>query len=242
MRKTLIIISSLLLLSFGFYLLTPKIIKMYACAEGGGMYSWKNDNCAYPEDFEVTCDAFIFDSNKEQADSLKTYYLQLKNSTENRKLLEQLYFCSFPKTFNQMENIFGYNDSTGAAPLYVSGLDYIKLFNSLQFIPKTQYYKRYINININGYWQADNIQGAFGIESKFVNDNKFMCQTLDSYSENDIKSVFRFMFDGPHPKNKSNETLYKKLKTNIDSTNQKISLLLTEAYEEVIKTEDGHGH
>ena len=139
-----------------------------------------------------------------------------------------------------MVSIFGYTDLAKTTKIYYNGREYINAFKKLESIPKIQLYKKYIDININGYYLADNIQGAFGIENQLLNDCKTICNVLDEYTENEIKSVFRFIFDSTHPKNQHNEDLYEKLKVEIDSTNKKLSHLLTESYKEIIAKDDGH--
>jgi hypothetical protein len=242
MRKALIItIVSILIVGICMYSLTPKVIKMYACAESAGTYSWKENECLFPDEFVINCFAFIFDNDQQRADSLKAYYIKLQEKeSADKRLWEQLYFCTFPSTFEQMVNIFGYTDLAKTTKLYYNGLEYINAFKKLESIPKIQLYKKHIDININGYYLADNIQGGFGIDSQLLNDSKTICNVLDEYTETEIKSVFKFIFDSLHPKNQHNEDLYKKLKIEIDSKNKKLSHLLTESYKEIISKDSGH--
>ena len=45
-KKDLVIILFILLnLAIGAYFLLPRVIMMYACAEGGGKYVWKESRC-----------------------------------------------------------------------------------------------------------------------------------------------------------------------------------------------------
>ena len=62
-----------------------------------------------------------------------------------------------------MEQIFGYDEKSGPAPLYSNGDEIIEHFKSLTSIPRGRYYDKYIGINVDGNWQADNIRDAFGL-------------------------------------------------------------------------------
>ena len=157
---------------------------------------------------------------------------------------EQKFFCSFPNSFKGMQSVFGYDDENGAAPLYdyPKGENVIQYFSQLESIPDSTYYDKYIRINIDGIWEADNIREAFGFANRLIQDTKNACKILSTFSDKEIKSVFRFIFDGPHPRNEYNEKLYDNLKPEIDSHNERLSRLLTESYEKLMAEDDGHGH
>lgn len=116
----------------------------------------------------------------------------------------------------------------------------IGFFSELKSIPYEEYYKKYININIGGNWQADNIQAAFGFQYRLLNDTKEACSVLSLYKDKEIKSVFRFLFDGPHPKNEHNSTLYNTLKPKIENQDKRLGRLLTEAYKELMAEDHRH--
>lgn len=201
------------------------------------------------------CSEIDFKSPQERSDSLVAFMEKAKssNSTEKSKW-EQRFFCAFPNSFERMQAIFGFDDDNGGAPLYSTDnpthdyrdkqifSDVIGFFSELKSIPDTAYYKKYIRININGYWEADNIQGAFGLQSRLLNDTKNACEVLLTFSDQEIKSVFRFIFDGPHPKNEYNKNLYEQLKPAVDNQDERLSRLLTQAYNELMTEDDGHGH
>jgi len=203
----------------------------------------------------VDCSDINFNSAKQQADSLLVFYIKATDSSlTNRIKWEQKFFCAFPKSFKGMQSLFGYDDENGAAPLYSIESntysytdqhimsDLIGFFSELKSIPDSTYYEKYVQINIDGHWEADNINEAFGFYYRLINDTEDACETLSKFSDKEIKSVFRFVFDGPHPTNEYNEKLYKNLKPEIDSQNKRLSRLLTESYNELMAEDDGHGH
>ncbi|MCA9761313.1 MAG: hypothetical protein KC463_07370 [Streptococcus sp.] len=194
---------------------------------------------------KVNCTDFAYNSAEQQADSLLAFMEKSQNSSsENQIMWEQKLFCSFPNSFNEMQVVFGYNDKNGAAPLYdyPKGENVIQYFSQLESIPDSIYYDKFVRINIDGIWEADNIREAFGFANKLLKDTKNACEVLSTFSDKQIISVFRFIFDGPHPKNEMNEWTYKKLKQKINSQNERLSRLLTESYEELMAEDDGHGH
>ena len=203
----------------------------------------------------IDCIGLVFNSPEQRADSLLVFMEKAINSSlADRIKWEQKFFCAFPTSFKDMQSLFGYDDENGAAPLYLRGNetysyadrhimnDVIGFFSGLELIPDSIYYDKYVRINIDGYWEADHIQEAFGFSYRLMSDTKDACKALSTFSDKEIKSVFRFIFDGPHPKNDSNENLYESLKTKIGSQDNRLSLLLTESYEELMAEDDGHGH
>lgn len=193
----------------------------------------------------LSCTDFDFNSTEQQADSLLIFMEKAKDSSLTDQIIwKQKFFCAFPNSFKEMQAIFGFDNSNGAAPLYdyPKGANVIQYFSQMESIPDSIYYDKYIKINIDAIWQADNIRGAFGFANKLLEDTENGCKELSKFSDNEIKSVFRFIFDGPHPKNEYNEKLFENLKGEIDRQNKRLSLLLKESYKKLIAENDGHGH
>ncbi len=194
---------------------------------------------------KVNCTNLAFNSVEQQADSILAFMEKAKDSiSANRIIWEQKFFCAFPNSFKGMQAVFGYDDKKGAAPLYnyPKGENLIQYFSRLESIPDSTYYDKYVRINIDGVWEADNIREAFDFANRLTTDTENVCKVLSMFSDKEIKNVFRFIFDGPHPKNEYNEKLYKNLKSEIDSHNERLSRLLTESYEKLMAEDDGHGH
>lgn len=193
----------------------------------------------------INCTEFEFNSLKQQADSLVAFMEKATYSSLTERILwEQKFFCAFPNSFKEMQAVFGYDNENGAAPLYdyPIGTNIIQFFSQLESIPDATYYDKYIRINIDSIWEADNIREAFYFANRLIDNTEKACKVLLIFSDKEIKSVFRFIFDGPHPKNDYNEKLYENLKPKIDSHNKRLSRLLTESYENLMTEDDGHGH
>lgn len=190
-----------------------------------------------------TCTSFVFRSVEERSDSMVVFMNRAKGSDlETKQKWDQMFFCSFPGSFNEMESLFGYKAKGGPAPLYdyPLGANVIQYFSQLTTIPDSIYYKKYVEININGIWQADNIREAFGLATRLSSQTKSVCEVLSEYSDDEVKSVFHFIFDGPHPKHKRNEELYSDLKLKIDQVDKRLSKLLTDSYNMLMARGDIH--
>lgn len=186
----------------------------------------------------IDCSLYKFKNAKEQADTLSKYFDKNQVATDER------FFCAFPNSFKEMQVVFGFDDKNGSAPLYdyPNGENMIKYFAKLNSIPKDTYYDKYINICLDGVWEADNIREAFGFADRLTNDTEAACLSLAKRTDKEIKSVFHFIFDGPHPKNEYNEKIYTELLPILIKQDERLGKLLKEAYNKVITEDDGHGH
>jgi hypothetical protein len=202
----------------------------------------------------VDCSEINFNSAEQQGDSLLSYYKKATDSTLiTRMKWEQKFFCAFPNSFKGMQSIFGYDEKSGAAPLYSIEnnthsysdryimSDVIGYFSVLESIPDSTYFEKYVRINIDGYWEADNISEAFGFHNRLINDTKAASKALSQFTNEEVRSVFRFIFDGPHSKNEYNEEIFEILKQKIKQ-NERLGNLLNEAYSTLTAKDDGHGH
>jgi hypothetical protein len=189
------------------------------------------------------CSDFSFSTAREQSDSLLVFMERAKSlNSINRQIWEHKFFCAFPGSFERMQAVFGYDSEKGAAPLYEKGQNVIQYFINLESIPDSIYFGKCVRINIDGVWEADNIAEAFGFSHRLLKNTDNACKALSKFSYKEIESVFRFIFDGPHPKNDYNENLYKNLITKIDIQDNRLSRLLTQAYENLMAEDNGHGH
>lgn len=203
----------------------------------------------------IDCTHFRFSSTEQQSDSLLTFYMNATDSSlTNRIEWEQKFFCAFPSSFKEMQSLFGFDNENGPAPLYLTDgntyrytnrqimSDVIGFFSELQSIPDYAYYEKYIRINIDGYWEGDNISEAFGFHHRLINNTEAVSLVLTDFSDEEIRSVFRFMFDGPHPNNEYNEEIFESVKPRITEQNERLGNLLHEAYSTIMAEDDGDGH
>jgi len=146
-----------------------------------------------------------------------------------------------------MKKLFGHDDNKGAAPLYKYEIELdsevrsmIGFFYDLKHVDKEQHYNKCIDICIGGKWEGDNIGYGFGIGAKLEYDTKTIVLIIAKRTDKEIKSVFYFIYDGPHPEpwGKYEEATYQK----ISHINSKVAELMKQAYEELLAADDGHGH
>jgi hypothetical protein len=188
-----------------------------------------------PED-TLECSNFKFKDANQRADTLKKYAM-----VDDPVAVER-FFCAFPNSFKEMEDLFGFSEKNRGAPLYnyEDGAAILEYFKNLTTIPKADYYNKYINICVGGVWEADHIVHAFDFEDKLINDTHVACTELSKRTDEDIASVFRFIFDGPHPQNLRSKVIYKRLLPRLNSYSARLGKLLTRSYKQVMRTTHGH--
>ena len=189
-----------------------------------------------------------FNSVEEQAKKIKKHHQALLKETGEEKLKEErLFFEAFPNSFDKMQKLFGFDNKNGAGPLYdyeisndmeLKGV--ISTFSELTGINKKDYYTKYINICVNGNWKGDNIAEGFGLDNKLYRQTEDVIEVLRLRSKKEIRSVFRFLFDGPHPDNRMES--FKNLHDKIKSVDSSMAKLLKQEYEKLLEEDDGHGH
>lgn len=181
-----------------------------------------------------------YDINK-KANLLTEYYNDLKNiSKEEKQRVEKLFFCVFPSSYKEMDLLFGVDYYTGKGPLYDNGMPIIEYFNQISTVPKDIYYEKFISMCVDGVWQADNMDGGFGFKQKLLNDTKECCKQLSKRTDEEIKSVFYYLFDEPHPNNQYSRKVYLKVKQAIAKEDERLLSLLQKTYNELISEDHSH--
>ncbi len=199
----------------------------------------------------IVCKEQVYWSLQSRADSLTYFMMQALAESDSSMYWKGKFFCAFPNSFREMEELFGFvNDEP--APLYYSPEERLFEFervysNEIAFFitlnksiaPKI-YYDKYISININGNWQADNIGDAFQFHDEILKNPNSVIPVLLNYSDAEIKSVFTFIYDGPHPDNEYNDHIYHSLVKVLDSKSDRLSILMKESFEELMGKDHSH--
>jgi len=201
-------------------------------------------NINVAEEKEISCSDLTNHHIQEKADFLLEHCnkMNLIKNVEEKVKVERLFLCAFPSNFEEMEYMFGFYNETGKGPLYLApnGRNVINCFKNLSSIPKYEYYDRYINICVNGVWQADNIRKGFGIGDKLKNDTEEICKQLSKKTDEEIQSVFHFIFEGPHPINDINKRIYEEISPKIGQQDERLEKLLRQTYEEMMAKDYSH--
>ena len=176
------------------------------------------------------------DSIALQARQLKRLYLlSTASSKEVSYNYRQQFFKEFPNDFNQLLNLYGYDDKNSKPSiLYDEAPNHIlKLFNSLSDINDTLYYRKIIQVSIGGHWDADAVNYfQHGLRERVLDKTELTVYLLSHIPEDKIKSFWYFYFDGVHPEKQIPEQLLR-----IKSIDSKIYGLMIEARNEVIEHE-----
>lgn len=174
----------------------------------------------------------------EIAKELKAQYSKAKS--ENNFESKEYFFEVFPSTFSLFKKIYGYTDKKEFKPheLYSVYHSHLKFFCGLKnIIAKKSYYKKLIGLGINGKWQADAVNSLQHCLKESVQENlPLTISVLENYSNEDIKSFWYFLFDGPHP----SETIPIKIEK-VRNINSEIANLAEEAFQEILKDAEPHG-
>jgi hypothetical protein len=160
-------------------------------------------------------------SNKHLNDSLnlkatklkRLYMLSTSSSKDVSNIYKQQFFDAFPNTFQQLDELYG--DHLDAhhkpAPLNDQAEQHIvDLFNKLNTINDTLYYRKIISISIGGHWDGDAVNFfQEGLRNKVLKDPAIVVDILKHISNARIQSFWYFYFDEPYPEKKLPEPLQK---------------------------------
>ncbi|MFK7756029.1 MAG: hypothetical protein AB8B53_03770 [Flavobacteriales bacterium] len=191
---------------------------------------------------QITYTTISEENTLELAAKLKFYADQiLLSDSIDRVFWEKKFFNAFPASFVEMEELFGYDRHVGESPLYDfdEGRKVLEVFGNIQTISNEDYIKKYIEININGFWQADHISSAFGLDNLIISRPRSFCNAMNKFSDDDIKSVFRFIYDGPHPEHWENIKIANAIEQSLELTEKRILDLHNQAYAELLKEVKG---
>lgn len=136
-------------------------------------------------------------SIKAQVDSLNKFAFLIQHSFgKEKENFEQQFLKYFPNSFKKFNLLYGYKeispDSVIYMPLYAS--DHIEkvLFN-LESINDTIFYKKLINISIDGHWAADQVSIFHShLMEKVKEDLDITVNILRNIDNKKVKSFWLF--------------------------------------------------
>ena len=186
---------------------------------------------------------------KERARTLDMYAREAMDSENASKVESALisYFQVFPSDFKTFQQIFGYlRDDRGrslARPpvnhtLFSGFLPKLKATISLK-----EYYEKMLSVGVGGVWDADEVSYLqYHLREIVVENAELSIEVLSKKEEKEIRSFWRFLFDGPHPGHRLNRKYYDELYPEVRDLNPKIAEQLSLAYEQLLSEYDEHGH
>lgn len=128
---------------------------------------------------------------------LKVAYLNLSehNTLEN----QNTFFELFPNSFKSFTNAFGFKNRNESL-IYKNQYKYIETFFKLDSVQKDRQINKWINISINGKWDADAVSLFQNIlRLRILQKNKLTYQLLKKRTDKEIISFFFFFFNEIHP-------------------------------------------
>jgi len=175
------------------------------------------------------------DSTTIKANRLKRLYLlSTSSSNGNADIYKLQFFDAFPNTFKELNEIYGY-ETNKPSPLYFEAEPHIyELFNNLNNINDTLYYRKIISIAIGGRWDADAVNMfQEGLRKRVLNNLELTIYLLKRMADDKISSFWYFYFDGVHPEKEIPEALLK-----LTTLNKHIYDLMIESQKKVLKNSE----
>ena len=193
----------------------------------------------------VKCEITVHTIDEKHVELLHKLMKSAKTSKDDEKAkFEQQFFCNMPNSFDKMldllylESTITYNkikDNGKPPPIIYLVHPFVRFFSKLETIDANQYYDKYINICVDGFYAADEIREGFQIHERIENDTKAICKVLAKRNDKDIKSVFRFIFDSSHPDNEVNREIYNTIYPLVIIEDKRLGDLLKSSFEQLLK-------
>jgi len=178
---------------------------------------------------------YLKNSQNNQIDDLKEYYEKAlgKDSIKYMKL----FFVTFPANFEVFHSLYGFDDKTGPMPLYGLYVKHIAFFCKLNTTQsETDYFNKLIKLGINGHWDADGVGALQQCILSHINEKPDLTITLlKQFKDSEIRSFWRFLFDGPHPEDKGKKTQFDTLHKNIELIDKRMADFMQIEYLRLIK-------
>lgn len=186
---------------------------------------------------------------KSNAQVTKTPIVQVSNTLEIKDGSEQTairlielydnknckeFFNAFPNTFQDFNQLYGYDDKTGERRLYSKYEEHITYFFNCSEVSDREKLNKAIRIGIDGKWEADASSMLQDAAFKLIKDQPNEAkEILDSLPDKKAASFWYFLFDGPHP---SDKEIVKKVDSlsSLLGKNSKQSKLLSEQYKKLV--------
>lgn len=150
------------------------------------------------------CAQTIYDYAEQRARELHALYAiahdtfpGMEERSDIKTRAEYLYVERFPKDFETFALIFGYDYRPNLSPDY---LEHLEFFSERRVAPQDTMTARFLRLGVGGSWDADAISWLQDqVEHVMEAHPEKTVDVLAGFSDEDLASLFRFYFDGPHP-------------------------------------------
>lgn len=188
--------------------------------------------------FFFSCDRAPSTDSISEAERIKLLLKYYPHANEGEVESQKLFFKYFPDSFSELNRLYGYDDSTGAMPLYDEAANHIaKLFFKLdKSVGIDSFFDKMIGISKEGKWEADAVNYfQRGLREKVKSNLSYSINRLDKLTKEEIKGFWYFYFDGPHPTELISDELEK-----VKIIDNYIYSLMVEAHQQVIMDHNVH--
>lgn len=205
---------------------------IYSCKEQGNQKVQKGTYKSTVKDSITNADP----------NTLKSYY-EKAHGTQDTLKFRRLFFLMFPNNFNSFNSMYGYNDGKGEMPLYNFYEKHISFFCRLvSEQADAEGYNKLIRLGIGGHWDADPINLLQECIVQHVNRNPSLAlMQLKQFNDKEIKSFWKFFYDGPHPSDIQIKKRYNSLYVKMKVLDTAIANLMKNEYERLVKEFETHG-
>lgn len=186
---------------------------------------------------EINRDVSVVKSPEIQNDKLKDKAAKLSEFYATKNCKE--FVNTFPNTFQEFNNLYGYEDGKGGNILY-SNPEHIDYFFECSEVSYQEKLDKIVKTGIDGKWDADTTNlfqdSAFELVKSHINEAK---EILDKLPNEKAASFWYFLFDGPHPNDKEVVKNFE-LMRNLLGKNSKQSKLLLAQYQKLKTDWENH--
>ena len=146
------------------------------------------------------------------------------------------FFEALPPDFACFNRLFGYSD--GPAPLYSEPQLYSLFPKIISAVAQPDYARKLVGLSVNARWEADQT-GALQRATRSVLDTetKLFIKLLADLSADSERSVWAFLFGGPHP---SNVPLTANVQSTVCEASTRSCQLSKEVYAQAVSEEHTH--
>lgn len=144
------------------------------------------------------------------------------------------FLAALPDTFDCYEAVFGYPDG----PLYGTP-DMFHVFSKLATAaPRDRYVRKVIRLAVGGRWDADQINALQdAVRTVLEAQPQSFARQVGALTAEDERSVWRFLFGGPHPRN---EVPSDGVRRAVCAVSARTCRLLDEALKDALAGEERH--
>lgn len=161
----------------------------------------------------------------------ESFTLLSQSSQADLAANEALLFEAFPGSFQEFLALYGEGKT-----FYESGYDHLMTLYNMKTIPSEKIVKKYIDLSKNGVWEADNTRELqWQAMDKILRNVEVANKYLAGKSEADIRSVFHFLLDSPHPQDKARKEAFETMVAKFAPINTVFAEYIKSEYADVVK-------